>query len=135
MLLEDINPISQEKLYHKDIGFPEGIKMPDGFNPVIRLRYGNHARQEAFEEKYGVLNLPQMIDIRKADVFEMGVTGRTVTKIVCRIPHDDQNDIILAIMPDSGFVKTVWANRKTDQHKTLNRSRYTDPRAMSKRRF
>jgi hypothetical protein len=128
MLLEDINPSNQEKLYHKDIGFPDDINMPRGFNPVMRLSYGNHARQAAFEEKYGVLNLPQVVDVRKVNIFEVGVTGKTVTKLAFRMPHDELNDIVIVVTPHNGFVKTVWANRKTDTHKTLDRSKYSDPK-------
>lgn len=134
MLLEDINPSNHEKLYHKEIGFPDGIRMPAGFNPVVRLSYSGHAQAEA-NDRYGQLKLPSVIDVRKADVVEMGVTGKTVTKIVARMPYDNEKDIVIVFLPDSGRVKTVWANLKTDKHKTLDRSKYSDPRPMSQRRF
>lgn len=101
--------------------------MPQGFSPMVRLRYGTHARQEAFADRYGILDLPETIDIRKADIVEIGVTGNTVTKIVARIPHDEKKDIVIVFLPADGFVKTVWANEKNDNHKSLNKSKYVDP--------
>lgn len=134
MLLEDINPATREKLYHKEIGFPANLRMPPNFNPIVRLSYSAHAQEEA-NDRYGQLKLPAVIDVRKADVVEMGVTGMTVTKIVARMPYDNDKDIVIVFLPDSGRVKTVWANLKSDKHKTLDRSKYSDPRPMSQRRF
>ena len=130
MLLEDLrrHDNSAERLYHKDFGFPTNASLPPGFSPVIRLRYGGHARQEAMIDRYGDLKLPDVIDIRKGDLFEVGVTGNTVTKMAVRMPYDDRIDLIIVFKPRDGFVKTVWANEKNDKHRTLNRSRYIDPK-------
>ena len=130
MLLEDLrrHDNSAERLYHKDIGFPTNASLPPGFSPVIRLRYGGHARQEAMIDRYGDLKLPDVIDIRKGDLFEVGVTGNTVTKMAVRMPYDDRIDLIIVFKPRDGFVKTVWANEKNDKPRTLNRSRYIDPK-------
>ncbi len=132
MLLEDLRPDvkrtpSAERLYHKDIGFPKGANLPDGFSPVIRLRYGPHAMKAADDDRYGRLNLPAVIDIRKGELFEIGVTGNTVTKMAVRMPYDNKIDLILVFGPRDGFVRTVWANEKGDKHKTLDRAKYVDP--------
>ena len=134
MLLENINPSNRERLYHKDIGFPSNLRMPPNFNPIVRLSYSGHAQAEA-NDKYGQLSLPKVIDTRKGDIVEIGVTGLTVTKIVIRMHYDDVKDIVIVFLPDSGRVKTVWANLKSDKHKTLDRSKYSDPRPMANRRF
>lgn len=135
MLLEDFQyanrrgpaPNHGEILYHKDIGFPDDIHLPPGFNPVMQLNYGSHARREAMEDKYGEIKLPHRIDIRKGETIEIGVTGKTVTKMVVRFSYDQTRDIVLVIMPRGNFVKTVWFNLKTDQHKTLDHSKYAIP--------
>lgn len=132
MLLEDIRPDvknnrSAERLYHKDIGFPDDVNLPRGFSPVVQLRYGGHAREESLVDRYGELKLPRAIDVRKGEIFEIGVTGTTVTKMAVRLSYDEKKDIVIVFIPSTGFVKTVWANLKTDQHKTLNRARYIDP--------
>lgn len=133
MLLSDIRPQvrqerSAERLYHRDVGFPDNVNLPRGFTPVIRLNYGGHAREEAMADRYGQIDLPHTIDIRKGDIFEIGVTGNTVTKIAVRMPYNDKLDITLVINTKDGFVRTVWANDKNDQHKTLNRAKYADPK-------
>ena len=134
MLLEDFHyttrrtqPQNGEVLYHKDIGFPDDIRLPQGFNPVMRLSYGSHARREAMEDKYGHIRLPHRIDLRKGQTIEIGVTGKMVTKMVVRFSYDETRDIVLVIIPKTGFVKTVWFNLKTDQHKTLDHTKYAKP--------
>lgn len=139
MLLEDIRPQSvkrdnsHERLYHKDIGFPENVSMPRGFTPVIRLRYGGHAREEAMLDKYGNIKLPEVVDVRKGEVVEVGVTNNVVSKMVVRFHYDNTRDIVLVINPSDGFVRTVWANNKDDKHKTLNRAKYADPKQDARR--
>ncbi len=133
MLLEDLRPQvrqdqSAERLYHREKGFPQNVNLPRGFSPIVRLRYGGHARQEAMADRYGNLKLPDVIDVRKGDIFEIGVTGNTVTKMAVRMPYDDKIDLVVVFMPSDGFVKTVWANTKSDTHKTINLSKYADPK-------
>lgn len=124
-----------EVLYHKDIGFPKDVVMPRGFTPKMYLNYGGHARYEAMADRYGQMKLPKMVDITKGQIIEIGVTNqmtgnqyeKVVTKMVVRFPYDDKKDLVIVIMIPTGFVKTVWANLKTDSHKTLDRSKYADP--------
>ena len=118
---------NEEVLYHKDIGFPDNLQLPPGFNPVMTLNYGSHAKQAAQDDRYGEMRLPHRIDLRKGETVEIGVTGRTVTKLVVRFSYNDRLDIVMVIMPAKSFVKTVWFNEKGDTHKTLNRSKYADP--------
>lgn len=134
MLLEDLRPRNRqdnaaERLYHREKGFPDDVKLPRGFSPLVRLRYGSHSRQEAMADRYGKLRLPEAIDIRKGDIFEIGVTGNTVTKMAVRMPYNDKIDLVIVFMPADGFVKTVWANAKGDTHKTLNLARYANPKS------
>lgn len=133
MLLEDLRQQvrpdqSAERLYHREKGFPDNVNLPRGFSPVVRLRYGSHSRQEAMADRYGNLKLPDSIDVRNGDIFEIGVTGNTVSKMAVRMPYDDKIDLVIVFMPADGFVKTVWANTKGDTHKTLNLSKYADPK-------
>lgn len=133
MLLEDLRPQvrnerSAEILYHREKGFPNNVNMPRGFSPIIRLTYSKHAQQESMLDAYGDIKLPHVIDVRKGDLFEIGVVGNTVTKMAIRIPYNDTLDISLVINPADGFVRTVWANKKTDSHKSLNLSKYADPK-------
>lgn len=135
MLLEDTRNqnAGAEVLYHKDIGFPEWINMPQGFQPVMSLKYSGHAQKAATDDRYGNMQLPPRVDVRKGETIEVGVTGRTVTKMVIRFAYDQTRDIIMVIMPASSFVKTVWFNLKTDQHTTLDHSKYANPNSPAPR--
>lgn len=123
-----------ETLYHKEIGFPEDINMPPGFSPVVDLKYGSHAREEAMADKYGQMKLPHRVDVRKGEIFEVGVVNNTVTKLVARFSYDQTRDIIIVISTRDGFVRTVWFNLKSDQHKTLDRSKYARPQTQGARK-
>lgn len=133
MLLEDIRPQvrqdrNAETLYHREKGFPEDLQLPRGFSPVMKLRYGGHSRQEAMADRYGNLKLPDTVDVRKGDIFEIGVVGNMVTKMAVRFPYDDKIDLVIVLQPSDGFVRTVWANTKDDTHKTINLAKYADPK-------
>lgn len=133
MLIEDLRRPNghfnntKEVLYHKDIGFPDDINLPRGFSPVMDLQYSAHANEEALKDRYGEIRLPHRIDVRKGTTIEIGVTNKTVTKMVIRFSYDETLDIVLVIIPDRAFVKTVWFNKKTDTHKSLDHSKYADP--------
>jgi hypothetical protein len=118
-----------ETLYHKDIGFPDNLEMPRGFHPIMSLRYSSHANEEALKDRYGVIRLPQRVDVRKGTTIEVGVRDKLVTKMVIRFDYDADKDIVMVINPADGFVRTVWFNQKNDQHNTLDRSKYVDPNA------
>lgn len=135
MLLEQFQSYStaqrpafaQETLYHKDVGFPKDLDMPRGFNSVMDLKYGGHAKEQALVDKYGAIQLPHRIDLRKGEIFEIGAKGKLVTKLGVRFKYDDTRDIILIVNPADGFVRTVWFNVSGDAHKTLDTSKYTKP--------
>lgn len=122
-----------EVLYHKDVGFPDDINMPRNFNPVMNLRYGSHAEAAAHNDRYGEMRLPHRIDVRKGTTIEIGVTGKTVTKMVIRFDYNEKLDIVIVIMPESAFVKTVWFNEKGDTHGTLDKRKYADPNQQQAR--
>ena len=131
MLLEQLRPDIQsgqeEKLYHKDVGFPSDARLPKNFTGVVRLNYGSHAREEAMADKYGNLKLPAILDIRKCEIIEIGVVGTMITKMVVRTAYSRELDLVIVFIPQTGFVKTVWANKTTDKHTSLNKSRYAVP--------
>ena len=111
-------------LYHRDIGFPKWLKM----KPVtVSLTYGSHSREEALSDRYGVINLPKRITIRPEEIFEIEMVNNKPVKIALRTHHDVLNDIIIVLNTKDNFVKTVWLNRKTDTHKTLDRTKYKNP--------
>lgn len=110
-------------LYHADIFLPRQLTLPRG---IFLLQYGRHARQAAKDDRYGDLtpHLPAYVNCDKARLIEVEVIDGKVVKVVYRQSLNQQKDICLAIDPRTWFVKTVWANLKSDTHPTLNPRRY-----------
>lgn len=115
-------------IYHKDVFLPRRIKgmVPQG---VKNLFYSRHAKQE-FSDKNGQIVPPDSLNFAETTVVEVTVHGNMLDKLVLRKEHDENNDIVIVCVPCIGnnkknwFVKTVWLNRKNDNHRTLNRSVY-----------
>lgn len=115
-------------LYHVTTGLPD-IQLPRG---PQALAYGPHARQAAREDRYGDLSsyLLRRLDLRVAQVVEVEEEGGALRKIVarCQIPSTSL-DIVYVLEPrrrgEPGlFVRTVWANERSDTHATLRKWRY-----------
>ena len=119
-------------LYHKEIGLPKGATNPWCDLP-IRLVYSEHAKQAASNDRYGAVPLYGEIEFAPAEIIEVEYVDRKPVKAVCRIPSEDYShlDIVLVLnAPDLGqnaIVRTVWYNRRNDNHRTLNRHLYKKP--------
>lgn len=108
-------------LYHYEIYIPEYMKAPCFEGLLI---YTRHAIAEAQSDKYGLVQLPERFCAAEATLIEVEVDNLgLVIKQVWRRPYDQHRDLILVIM-NTGVVRTVWFNKKTDTHKTLNVARY-----------
>lgn len=119
-----------KKLYHRDIGIPEHLLTP--LHRKVRLEYSRHAMREAANDKFGIIQrLPLEFNLRPEFVVEVESFGNVaVTKAVVRVPYEPNRDLILVIIPngnDTWFVKTLWTNSCTDNHKTLNKQNYARP--------
>lgn len=109
-------------LYHKDVFAPASVFRSPG---VTRVRYGHHAVAAAESDRYGNLSrhLRPYVDMDEAEIVEVEVTNGEISKRVIRVPVEDDLVLVLVINAD-GFVKTVWGNRASDTHKTLDRSKF-----------
>jgi hypothetical protein len=113
------------KLYHADLGFPENAKTQHG---KMLLDYSPHALSAALDDRYGnILNLPKSLDTTNAQVIEVEMDGPKTTKVVYRIPYNEEYDLVLVLIPDKRYVKTVWLNKNSDLHNTLDTSKYDVP--------
>jgi hypothetical protein len=112
-------------LYHRDIGFPESLRIPTG---TRALWYSTHAKQR-FEGKYkGNLILPSYIKITSENVIEIATKNNIdCDKIVVRTNYDDRKDMCLVLIPNKGKVVTIWINNKDDKHESLNKEKYNTP--------
>jgi hypothetical protein len=108
-------------LYHKEVYLPVDLRAPihEG-----RLRYTPHAQREAQADRYGELRLPSELRPEQAQLVEVETRadGRVV-KQLWRVEFDSRRDLVLAVT-EGGVVKTVWANLRSDGHRSLDKSRY-----------
>ncbi len=110
-------------LFHKDVYLPDHAKVPLHEGP---LKYGQHAAHVASGAgEYGAIPLPADFAARQATLVEVEVNEKTgaVEKQVWRQRLDDEWDICFPMLP-GGFIKTVWLNRRTDTHKTLDKKKF-----------
>lgn len=114
-------------LYHKNLGFPKNISNWDEVKRFYYAKYSFHAQNAAENDRYGKILLPRMIDFTNAEIIEIETEGNLVIKCVGRIPYNKDFDLVVVIIPQNSFVKTVWLNSKTDKHLTLQKWRYTIP--------
>ena len=107
-------------LYHTQLGFPKWFVAPKS---VVKPQYGDHSRFEAQTDRYGKITLPNIIDLSKFKVIEIGVVNGKCVKVLVRGALDAKRDICI-VLTNTGYVKTVWVNLNTDTHKTLDKSKY-----------
>ena len=116
-------------LYHNEVHWPRRVRsqLPNGIKTVV---YSNHAVHESKRDRYGHVQLPQSVDLSQAFIFEAEEFSGKIVKVVFRYPLNDGRDIVMAAIPDKSqlYIKTVWMNETTDNHKTLDKSRYYCPK-------
>lgn len=114
----------KDGLYHREIAMPREVATLK--TVTICPTHTRHAREAALTDRYGVINLPEVVSFSGADVVEAEITEGRVSKLVVRRPYDETRDIVMAIgfRNSESFLKTVWGNLKTDRHATLRREIY-----------
>jgi hypothetical protein len=125
-------PQRSETLYHMELGFPTGFRKPGGRVP---LEYSRHALEATLDDRYGEIPVMKGINLDSLELFEMGVENGKVSKLAYRGHLDDKRDMCIVVIPkgpgQKWFVKTVWINLRSDQHKTLDESKYARPMASA----
>jgi len=108
----------------KDGKYNEQVYMPklNWKNVDLQLRYSSHSFNEA--EKDG-LELPDFINFSQVEIVEMEVANGKPFKVLARQPYNGEWDMVHVILLKGMLVKTVWINRRSDNHKTLrNKSQF-----------
>lgn len=117
------------KKYHKDIGLPKFF-IP---NELMELVYTRHAERALREDRYGPLQKLSHLNMSDGQTIELEVdeTG-TIIKYLCRFNVEEDLDYVFALIPEGRRlrVKTIWANKKDDHHKTLDKSVYSVPQVF-----
>ena len=112
------------KTYHTELGFPKNVDLPSG---TFNLSYSYHAKNASYDDRYGQMNLPNTLNVDGAKLIEIEVEGNEVVKGVYRTSYNTDLDLIIVMIPQTSFVKTVWFNKTTDVHKTLQAWKYDRP--------
>ncbi len=110
-------------LFHKDVFIPEHARQPLHQGA---LRYGNHASHVSTNGgDYADIELPRQFSAEDAILIEAELDAKTgqVIKQVWRQRMNEEWDLCFPMLA-GGFVKTVWLNRRTDTHKTLDKKKF-----------
>lgn len=100
-------------------------------NAKLALRYSKHALSEAVTDRYGLLpagSFPTHFQwngnwqIVEAEQDDKGA----LVKFVVRRNADGVRSLVMVILAD-GTVKTLWTNLNSDQHATLDSSKFSRP--------
>lgn len=134
-------------LLHKDICIPEKFKeiskmlqknMEDFYYSQHMLEHLKNLTPDKshkyFNGDIDMNSIDELIDsltTTQRDVFEVELTKFdtkwVVTKYCCRIPYNDNQDLVVAIRPKKNkmaMVVTAWLNSTSDEHFTLDESKY-----------
>lgn len=113
----------RETLYHASIGLPKWFRKP---TQSVALRWTYHATVAAQEDRYGIIPRFKTLTLARFEVIEIGVIGTRVSKILFRGTLNETDDVCIVLIPGRDFwtVKTVWINKKSDTHKTLDAAKY-----------
>jgi hypothetical protein len=110
-------------LYHISVWMPTDVynKLPRG---KFQLSYTQHAIENAQMRR---TPMPKEINTLHARAIEVETNDAgNIVKVLYRASLDTVNDAVIAAIPQQNkmIVKTIWKNRKDDQHKTLDTTRY-----------
>lgn len=113
----------KDGLYHRDIGLPDCACLFRSFG----LTYTFHAKRACVSDRYGTIRPPVSVIPRHGQIIEVEVWNNHIVKAVVRTTYNDICDLILVLIPGSpaeATVKTCWLNRRDDNHRTLDRTKY-----------
>lgn len=123
-------------IYHKEVHIPEKIK---NLNAVtLTLEHTHHARQAAQSDRYGEIPLPDTLKFRGKHICEAQVEGGKLIKLVVRKSFNNELDMSYVLLIQNSkhaTLKTVWLNRKSDQHRTLNTATYNNGLGRTNKNF
>lgn len=110
-------------LYHADVRLPEGFVAP---THRVELKWTRHSDTARMDDRYGEIKRFKTATLGRLEVIEVGMIQGQVAKILFRGRYTDELDVCMVLLPGKTFwtVKTVWINERSDEHRTLDTSRY-----------
>jgi hypothetical protein len=116
--------------YHKDIGFPKSLILPNGKLRLIYTHHANEKSESIFGDAKIMHSLFDYIYAYKYWIIEATTDDNVTCKSFVTRYRVTLFDIVLVvkILTDhTGLVLTVWDNNKGDNHETLDKSKYDLP--------
>ena len=115
--------------YHKDIFFPDNDKLPAIVSNLNQRKWvlSKHSFDRIIEKSENVSVIGYFIKdlvLKEAYLFEYYKENDIITKLVFRIPFDNEKSLIL-VLSDYKNLVTVYFNNCLDNHKTLDKRNYT----------
>jgi hypothetical protein len=98
--------------------------MPFNLGYASMIRYSKHAIEASRDDRFGTFTLPSVISTQTAEVIEVEVVGGKFHKALFRMRHDDERDVCVVVLLDESRAKTAWVNLRTDDHSTLDTTKY-----------
>ena len=109
--------------YHRDaFGLP-----PVSFSQLRSFRLTRHAAERIVEKRLPATAADVATLDARWSVFEATKEDGRLVKLAARRPIAPGLDLCAVFALDSLVVVTVWTNRSTDRHATLDRSLYSRP--------
>lgn len=114
-------------LYHREVYWTDDIQkqIDVALNSGLQFQFSNHAIDKEFIRQIPTSSIT--IDkLKNGECFEVLMENNKVIKFVIRYGFDDIYDLSSVWIPNSDclFCKTIWLNKKTDKHKTLDKKNY-----------
>lgn len=111
-------------LYHREVYWTDDVQkqIDVALNSGLQLQFSNHAIDKEFIRQIPTSSIT--IDkLKNGECFEVLMENNKVIKFVIRYGFDDIYDLSSVWIPNSDclFCKTIWLNKKTDKHKTLDK--------------
>lgn len=129
MFVKDKTSQDCKYIYHKTVGFPKSIVIPDR---IFHLGYTNHAKERARDRVKGVMVLPSIVRLTRENLIEIHTDdNKFIKKAVVKLCYDKKRDIVLAMeiryQEKKAVVITLYYNKKNHSFETLDKTKFTIP--------
>jgi hypothetical protein len=112
-------------LFNKAVFIPQEFEMPLFKGKLNYTRHALNVSEDGYGEKITLpTHLPK--DAKVVEV-EVDMVKRTVKQVI-RFKMSHSFDLVMPVHLD-GRVTTVWLNERSDNHKTLDKSKFTSAAA------
>ena len=118
-------------LYHKqvfwkkefDVESAKLIKTVNHFSKHLKDYFSNNEEKRNFDADSIIKIVEKLKTFDNIKAFEVETDGHNLTKCAVRVGFNGKKDICLVFR--KGLVVTAWLCNKDDNHKTLDKSKYT----------